>query len=74
MLTIDGQMRERVRGRGSLILTNVIADANAAATRGLAKAKDAKLNIVEAAEWNGRYNGCRYHGEEQQSKGNPKQH
>lgn len=67
-------MGEEVRGGGSLILTNVVADANAAAARGLAKAKDAKLNIIEAAEWNGRNYGCRYHGEEQQSKGNPKQH
>jgi hypothetical protein len=69
---------ERRRGNKrrdkGLILTNIVADASAAAARGPAKAKDAKLDIVEAAEGNGRDNGCRYHREEQQAKGNPKQH
>lgn len=39
------------------VLTNVITDANAAAARGPAETKDAKLNIVEATERNDRDDG-----------------
>lgn len=72
---VEPAARRRGKGRDKgLILTNIVADASAAAARGPAKAKDAKLDIVEAAEGNGRNDGRRYHRKEQQSKGNPKQH
>lgn len=75
MLVVEpaAQRRGKRRDKG-LVLTNIVADASAAAARGPAKAKDAKLDIVEAAEGNGRNDGRRDHRQEQQSKGNPKQY
>lgn len=56
------------------MLTNVIANADVAAARGPAIAKDAKLDILEAAEGNDGDDGGGQHRDEQQTKGKPKQH